>query len=217
MQLERFLQPITPQQLAAVILEDKELPTSTVLELPGLAELKEKLGSGEYSSSNDAEVGREIHMIFRDLDDRITTDAQMWQWLTTKQFKHYVRSRWNVDDEDMMKTSAQIRFLGGGSLAGISRNALARLYWAANTLWTEDNGYEYSDQVLGDQDLYAAIFERNLGLYPPLARELAKQCGTEPEAVHREWIKNVNHVLTTITMEALNEKQLAEFVKSCRP
>ena len=40
MQLERFLQPITPQQLAAVILEDKELPTSTVLELPGLAELK---------------------------------------------------------------------------------------------------------------------------------------------------------------------------------
>ena len=46
--------------------------------------------------------GRDPHD-FRDLDDRIMTDAQMWQWLTTKQFKHYVRSRWNVDDEDMMK------------------------------------------------------------------------------------------------------------------
>ena len=217
MQLERFLQPITPQQLTAVIFDDKKLPTSTVLELPGLADLKEKLGSGEYSSSDDAEVGREIHLIFRDLDDRVTTDTQMWQWLTATQFKHYVRSRWSIDEEDMVKHSAQIHFLGGGSLTGVSRNALARLYWAANALWTEESGYEYSDQVLGDQDLYAAIFERNLGLHPPLARELAKQCGTEPEAVHRAWIKNVNHVLTTVAIEGLNEEQLAEFVLSCRP
>jgi hypothetical protein len=220
MELERFIQPLTSQQLEAVVIRDEMLSTETVLELPGLDQLKEKLATGEYSSSNDAEVGQEIHGVFKDLDDRTMTDTQMWQWLATTQFKHYVCSRWNIEDEDLTKPSARAHFLGGGALVGVSRNALARLYWAANTLWTKDDGYKYSDIVLGNQDLYSGIFERELGLHPPLARELAKQYGTgrkKSEAVHREWIKNVNHVLTTVAVEGFDEGQLAEFVKSCKP
>lgn len=222
MELERFKQPLTPQQLEAVVIHNEIPSTETILELPGLDRLKKKLATGNYSSSDDANVAQQIHGVFRNLDDRTMTDTQMWQWLTTTQFKHYVRDRWKPKNKnlDLTNHAAQQRFLAGGSMAGISRNALARLYWAANTLWTEEDGYKYSDVVLNVQDLYSGIFERELGLHPPLAREFAKQYakgGKISEDVHREWLKNVNHVLTTVAVEGFNEGQLAKFVKSCRP
>jgi hypothetical protein len=222
MELERFIQPLTPQQLEAVVIHNEIPSTQSILELPGLDRLKKKLATGEYSSSDDADVAQQIHGVFRDLDDRTMTDTQMWQWLTTTQFKHYVLDRWKPKNKnlDLTKPSAQAHFLAGGSMAGVSRNALARLYWAANTLWTDDDGYKYSDVVLGVPDLYSGIFEREFGLHPPLAREFAKQYAKGKkisEAEHREWLKNVNHVLTTVVVEGFKEGQLAKFVKSCRP
>ena len=222
MELERFKQPLTPQQLEAVVIHNEIPSTETILELPGLDRLKKKLATGNYSSSDDANVAQQIHGVFRNLDDRTMTDTQMWQWLTTTQFKHYVLDRWKPKNKnlDLTKHAAQQHFLAGGSMAGISRNALARLYWAANTLWTEEDGYKYSDVVLNVPDLYSGMFERELGHHPPLAREFAKQYakgGKVSEDVHREWLKNVNHVLTTVAVEGFNEGQLAKFVKSCRP
>ena len=94
MELERFTQPLTPQQLEAVVIHNEIPRTQTILELPGLDRLKKKLATGNYSSSDDANVAQQIHGVFRNLDDRTMTDPQMWQWLTTTQFNHYVLDRW---------------------------------------------------------------------------------------------------------------------------
>ena len=106
------------------------------------------------------------------------------------------------------------RFLGAGTLRGTSRNALARLWWCAESLSSGQDGYRLARQALARQDLFQAIFERQFGLYPPAVRACLRRFGNSGVS-EREWrdgTRRLNHYLTTIVLEALSEDEILELL-----
>jgi hypothetical protein len=90
---------------------------------------------------SDAWLGPRVHATVR-LSRREAADKRVWEYLTVIEFPHYVRWRWtNLDDPD--KVVPQDRFLGEDS-----KNALARLWWAAE-LTRNGSDYKRSETALG--------------------------------------------------------------------
>ncbi|MDW3217091.1 MAG: DUF6339 family protein [Acidimicrobiales bacterium] len=225
MEIRRYVQRLSPHVLPKVVLE-KQLPLSepvaNVDEFDAIvASWRERSAAGPVPPSSDTQLARELHGVLNEIDERVLVDERLWQWMTTVPFAEYTSARWipglSDDPELLQKPAAQKRFLGGGSLNGMSRNAVGRLFWAAQTLWTPEDGYRWSDVVLGNQDFYSAVFERNLGLYAPLAVVAARLLEHADEGERRETLKNLNHVMTTVVVESLVEDDLAQLVESCRP
>lgn len=80
---------------------------------------------------SDSWLGPRVHATLR-LTRREAADKRVWNYLTVVEFPEYVRWRWtNPDRPD--DTAPQDRFLGEDS-----KNALARLWWAAEM--TRDGG-----------------------------------------------------------------------------
>jgi hypothetical protein len=85
-------------------------------------------------TESDAWLGPRVHATLR-LTRREAADRRIWAYLTAVEFPDYVRWRWrSVDDPD--DTVPIDRFLGEDS-----RNALARLWWAAELT---RNGKDYA-------------------------------------------------------------------------
>ena len=225
MRLHRYAQRLSPHILPKV-LSGADMPhVQEVGEAPGLAQVakrwKEIASEGPIPARHDAELARELHGALRDTDKRVLLDQRFWQWLTTGPFADYTQARWvpGLAEQPHLldELAVQKRYLGGGSLNGMSRNALSRLFWGAETLWTPGDQYRWSDVVVGNQDFYTALFERRLGLYPALAVVVAENLENAAESERRETLMNLNHVMTTVVVEALRPAQLTELVESCRP
>jgi len=190
--------------------------------LEGLvADLDQQSAAGRIASDTDAAVAQRLHGALLALEDRALTDQRLWQWLTTVPFRRYTGARWVPDlatnPELLQQPAVQKRYLGGSSLNGTSRNALARLFWCARSLWSPAEGYRLSDIVLGNQDFYQALFERKLGLHAPLVAAAADRLRDSGEKERRDTLKNLNHVLTTVAVEYLDGDELVHLVESCRP
>jgi hypothetical protein len=108
------------------------------------------------------------------------------------------------------------RFLGNQSgkstLSGMSRQALARLWWCAEILGTED-GYRLARTAVRRQDLYQAVFEREFGLYPPAARACIKFFDGRSENEAREGTRRLNQLLSTLVLETLDEDDIMQMLE----
>jgi hypothetical protein len=90
---------------------------------------------------SDPWLGPRVHATLR-LTRREAADKRLWEYLTVVEFPHYVRWRWDkIDNPD--KVVPQDRFLGEDS-----KNALARLWWAAE-LTRNGSDYKRSEIALG--------------------------------------------------------------------
>jgi hypothetical protein len=181
----------------------------------------EKAASGKILPSADPELSQELHRLLIGQDERLLLDLRFWQWMTTVPLRSYTAARWVRDlvekPERLAEPAVQAHYLGSASMAGFSRNAASRLYWAAAELWTEEDDYRWVNVVLGTPDFFTSLFERQLELFRPLAVEIAKVLEFASETERRKTIMNLNHVLTTVVVESLNGEQLNELVESCRP
>jgi hypothetical protein len=225
MEIRRYVQKLSPRVLQQVIGADDAPLSEPVAEVDALQPVVETVNkmaaAGRVAASEDAGIARQLHSALKGLDQRTLTDQCLWQWMTTVPFRDYTESRWvpglRTQPDLLHKPSVQKRYLGGHSLNGMSRNAVARLFWCAKVLWTPDDGYRYSDIVLGNQDFYQGLFERTLGLHGPLVAAAAAVLEHSDEDERRETLKNLNHIMTTVTVEVLNPDELGRLVESCRP
>lgn len=160
-------------------------------------------------SATDAFLAPVVHQALSSVPRRVLLDMRFWHWMTCEQFSDYVLRRWANDidlEVDVSLTPAQqARFLGNASLAGNSRNALARLYWCAETLYTDEDQYELVELMLSSQDLFGGVFERNFGLVRPVARVCARELVGLPEDDRRLALRRLNLEASTLSLEALDE------------
>lgn len=171
----------------------------------------------------DAEMVEGLHRAMADLPRRLKLDMRLWHWLTTEIFQDFVLRRWAnlsaVDDSSGIAPNVSARFVGSASLVGVSRNALARIFWCGETLW-EGGEYGLAQKALRRQDLFQGVFERKVGLYPPAARAAVRFLDKVDEDLARAALRLLNHYLTTTAVEWLLEEKveamLAEILEAIR-
>ena len=146
---------------------------------------------------------------------RLLCDIRMWQFFCLVPFRAFVMDRWldGWDPEHGALTTEQLRrFIGSQSNVGFSRNALARIWRAIDTL--EDPGLV--DLMLDDQGLFQTVFQRDYGLHPPTARACVIVLAGESENVQFEVTKRFNMLASTVCIEALDQRQLEAHLRSIR-
>lgn len=150
-----------------------------------ISSLIESSAAGANRAAWDAPTAKVLYEGLGDLPIALAVDMRFWHWLCIEPFSQFVWFRWLgsvPEDPGLVLTPAlSERFLGTASLRGVSRNALARLYWAARTLRESDDDYSLVDRALANQDFFQAIFERSLGLYRPAATACLKVLGESSE------------------------------------
>lgn len=169
-------------------------------------------GLGALAPRTDAQLAPILHEAMRSVERRNLLDHRLWQWLCLEPLREYVLARWcdgaAVDAVDGFKMSQLNRFVGGPTLNGVGRNALARLFWGAETAFVDTGKYDDCRAVFASADLFVGVFERKIGLRPQAAMAIIRRLIGEPEAYRREALKRMNFVLSTTALEALSGQEL---------
>ena len=99
------------------------------------------------------------------------SDPRLWTYLTHVKFWKYMRKRWPIDKgskaEDLSKAIGPLRdryFLIGDRSRGLTRNGVARLWWAGYTCqyFDEDgqNNFDLAIPLFLKQDVFSSFMER---------------------------------------------------------
>lgn len=227
-QLRRYQLPVPHEGLADVLRESTTYPSESMgadVDLTDVFAVLDELrananasdtGSGSRSSW-DARLCEPLHDA---LDPVLTTrdaaDPRMWHWLTTAtRLREFVWLRWHglvpgAIEDALSSGDLPSRFLGSGSLVGLARNALGRLYWTVETLSDgSDDGPELARTALKNTDLHLNLFERMVGLHPPAARAAVRVLDERHEDEHRRALKRLNRLATTMDLELMSEEDVA--------
>lgn len=229
--LQRYVMPVPISSLPEVLRSSSEQATESLggevdfgqcFEV--IDQVREDTSSVRQRSRWDAEIAGPLHAALEPhLTRRDANDPRLWHWLcTATQFREYVWLRWHglvPADFDAALADGDLprRFLGGASLVGMSRNALARPYWTIETLAdgaTHDQALVLARKVLTTTDLHLNLFERLVGLHPPAARAAIRELADLKEADRRDALVRLNHVATTTILERLDEDEVAELLRA---
>ena len=198
------------------ILETERLSDAEV-DTTALKNTAEAMMESEDRSSWDATLATHVHHAFAGVERRTLLDISMWHWVTTYPMRDFVVARWlpSVDlaSQDGLTRSEADRFLGGPSLVGFARNALARLYWSADALVQDPDDSSLVPTLLGNQDFFVGVFERRIGLYPPAAQACAIALADSSESERRNVLARLNFVLSTSVMEELDRATLVAWMQ----
>lgn len=169
---------------------------------------------GTLLAGTDAALAPKLHEVLRPLGRRQLLDAGLWQWLCLEPLRDYVLARWcggvSQDQLPNLKTSKLQRFVGSPTMVGMSRNAVARLFWGAEAAYATTGSYEDCALVFGSADLYVGVFEREMGLHPEAAMAIIRRLADEPEERRRQALRRLNFVLSTTALEALSAAEVTK-------
>jgi hypothetical protein len=216
--LSRYRSPLSERSLPQAIQQPDTFPTDEVaaaVPLGAFRALQASLAREDETdrASWDRKLARLLHApLSQHVPRGVLLDPGFWHWMTVSFCPEFVVARWQLRDRmdsseagDLFPRAVAERFLGAASLRGMSRNALARLFWAAEAVWSEEDKYALLDDLLGDQDLFQGIIERKLGLFPPAVRACVRLGKGLPSAQRRPMLVRLNHHLTTSVLEVLEE------------
>lgn len=209
--VQRYARRLGPGQVREVLAGGawavEALPTSIAL-APVEAAIA-SVGSVEGSAIDKALI-EPLHGALG-LTRREAADPRVWQWLCVARFPDLVWRRWGDGTpaagslDEALTRGMKARFLCSPSLNGISRNTLARLWWTAEQL---DGDYDLARKALERQDLFQAVFERFIGMYPPAARACLAKFDGKSEAQVRDAAKWLQQCASTTVIEELDQQQI---------
>ena len=172
------------------------------------------------SGKRDSENVRLVHTWLGHLTPVQASDARLWTYLTHSVYSGYTAVRWPIDAEaDVTRRIRERYFVEGESLASITRNSIARLWWFGHL--THDplraDRYELADVLLKVQDMQQAFLERAIGrsrkiLHAALRlwQHRLEQGGTpvsQSKAIQR-WARLIRLHGAVVLLDALSEKHL---------
>ena len=215
-ELLRFARHVSPDRLSAVLSgADYKAFEATGFQAD-LSDLRGVAGDliqhGKPGSWWDGHLVEPLHQALHHLPRRILLDMRLWQWICCSELSSYVWYRWYGSmperPAEVLTSALSERFLGVSTLRGVNRNALSRLYWCADALISEDEGYLFARKALENQDFFQAMFERAVGLHPPALRACLQVLENASEDDRRAALRRLNHYLTTIAAEVLDEQDI---------
>lgn len=168
-------------------------------------------------------------------------DPRLWTYLTHIKYWKYMRKRWSINnavETDSKRSSIVSRyFLVGDKARALTRNGVARLWWAGHTCYSSGavgNEFAYAKALFATQDVYASLMERafskNRRIIQPVLSVLSKKLKEGAhfdvrENRHRDNVRDLGKhlvllggamvldILDPATIEGIVEKFIAELVE----
>jgi hypothetical protein len=138
--------------------------------------------SADGNPGHDAANAKLVYEWLTCLTPALAMEERLWAYLAHVMFAEYMNARWPVEKA----TSVVRRYMFEGmSFASLSRNGIARLWWAGYLTRDESraNWYELTEALFMRQDVQVALLERSLGKC-----EAVRTAVLDFLRVHREWL-----------------------------
>ncbi|NNE35432.1 MAG: hypothetical protein HKN13_09355 [Rhodothermales bacterium] len=145
---------------------------NTLIEVP---EQPPELLTGGSRGDEEANNAVKVHDYLGRLDRTQAADPRLWTTLTHTTFWDYCRRRWPVSGKDASYILEHWFEKPGGGLGALRRNAISRLWWAANLTvapWETDQAlshFQSSDRfkftriLLSQAQIFQDVLEREYG------------------------------------------------------
>lgn len=198
---------VTPEFLQGATLADTSdfrTQNETKVNLDALAKVADALRArfDARDAAADAWLAPRLHYVLR-LTRREAGNQGFWRWLALEPMCSVVRHRW----ADKSKNVKAYRYLGGSNF--LRRNALSRLWWAAEVM---RNGSDYAEVVplLGSSAIEQYVLDLKFGHLRPSAIAFSRVArgvvsGTKPLSFEetKDFSKRVNLLLSATSLENL--------------
>jgi len=134
----------------------------------------------------DLENSERLFNALRGLTLTQAADPRLWTYLTHVKYWKYMRKRWPINAEvELVKARGSVvsrYFLSGDKARALTRNGVARLWWAGHTCYassSDGNEFTYAKALFATQDVYASLMERafskNRKIIQPVLSVLTKK------------------------------------------
>jgi Family of unknown function (DUF6339) len=204
-------------------------PERSLFATTKLAELPDDLLlMPEGGEKFDLENSERLYSALRGLTLTQAADPRLWTYLTHVKYWKYMRKRWPIKVEteaDKVKGSVISRyFLVGDKARALTRNGVARLWWAGHTC----GEFAYAKALFATQDVYASLMERafskNRKIIQPVLSVLTKKLESGSPFDDREKVRDLGKhlvllggamvldILDPVTIEDIVEKFIADLV-----
>lgn len=206
---EEALRLDTPQEFLRDHLRLPDEAIHPAIDLGGVDELIASTMAAHAAGDTamDRAIAIPLHRALR-LPRRLAADRRIWAWLGTMRYADFVAHRWPKGATSGVRAAE--RFTGDRV-----RQAIARLWWAAELTWSPQTGYALTEEMMslgGFQDLYEAMAGRAFCGYPPAVRAFIKAVGGKPERTIRQVARELSYVLTTMVLETMSEEAITELL-----
>jgi len=114
------------------------------------------------NAKNDAENAKRIYNWLIKITPALAMEERLWAYLSHCVFQDYMKARWPADNANAI----QRRYLfEGKSFAALSRNGIARLWWAGHLTRDpkRENPFQLTETLFLRQDIHVSLLERSMG------------------------------------------------------
>ena len=173
--------------------------------------------SAEKPFLTDAENVRKVFWNLRFLTVTQASDERLWAALCLGPFWHYVKYRWNIDNNCVPSNIKQHFMFGYGTRRSLTRNALSRLWWIGRLTYDEERSdkWELTNFVCESSANVMHILERNTSNNPAIIRpflsaviEARKKGFLINTNIVGELSKYLNLLGGTYILDCLTEKKI---------
>ena len=151
---------------------DAEINEST-LEIKSIPSLNISHASPEF----DAQASILIHKAFR-LPRTVAKDRRLWLYLSYEHYSEYLYRRWGLSDKSEAVFKERVGLNSG--LAGLAGHGLARLWWAAELAFLENeqaDPYRLIKTVFSTQQAHQSLFESQICISEKLLKLILESLG----------------------------------------
>jgi hypothetical protein len=181
---------------------------------------------------HDLENSKRLYSALSGLTLTQASDPRLWTYLTHVKYWGYMRKRWPIKDAATDKVIGSVisrYFLVGDKARALTRNGLARLWWAGYTCHsstTTGNEFAYAKALFATQDVFASLMERafskNRKIIQPVLSVLTKEMEKGVPFDDRDKVRDLGKhlvllggamvldILDPVTIEKIVEKFIVE-------
>jgi Family of unknown function (DUF6339) len=181
----------------------------------------------------DLENSERLYSALRGLTLTQAADPRLWTYLTHVKYWRYMRKRWPIKEgADASAVSGSIvsrYFLVGDKARSLTRNGIARLWWAGHTCYSpgvKQSDFAYAKALFATQDVYASLMERafskNRKIIQPVLSVLTKEFEKGSPFDDRDQVRDLGKhlvllggamvldILDPVTIEGIVEKFIGD-------
>lgn len=135
-------------------------------------------------------------------------DPRLWTFLSLVTFRDYSMARWPLITKEWKNRVRDRWLMRTGNRRDLVRNSIARLWWAAH--FTHDftlnrpltskysDPYRYTMLLLGNQDRFVAIMERDIGMIQHLVFAILEHIDSDARFQTGSYAKDLMKELTLV-------------------
>lgn len=220
--LKRFPDGTTRRHIMEHVVNGQPIETIDAGASADFSDLEKKVAEIQQKeikpAQMDALLVEPVHVALKHIPQSLKLDPRFWEYLAAERFRGFVWSRWWAGKplEDFAsaqeeKPSKWRRFECKRTMNGMSRNALARLFWAGELL-VEDGDYSLARASFDKQEIQQQVFDQLFGLHDAAAKAFVRSCANLKGVEIQKLGARLNEYCSTIAVDFLDEPEIKKLL-----